>query len=72
MTDSKEITIHSTIDITTSALETIVQNSKLLAGRTEKGYYRVDTADKVGNMISRFLREKDFESWVKDLDNYSK
>jgi hypothetical protein len=34
--------------------------------------YKVDPADKVAEMISRFLLENDFESFVKDADNYKR
>ena len=64
------ITIHVNVDITPSSIATIVENMKKIAGRDEKGIYRIDTADKVSEMISRFLQEKDFESYVKDMNNY--
>ena len=64
------ITIHVNVDITPSSIATIVENMKKIAGRDEKGIYRIDTADKVSAMISRFLQEKDFESYVKDMNNY--
>ena len=38
------------------------------SGRNEKGHYTVDTADKVSEMISRFLLEKDFEGFVKSAE----
>ncbi len=72
MPDTKKmLTIHSTLSIPADALETIVGNAKKITGRNEKGYYRVDTADMVSEMISRFLLEKDFISWAEDLDNYA-
>ena len=43
----------------------VVKKAKEKAGRDEKGIYRVDTADKVGEMISCFLLEKDFEGYVR-------
>jgi len=72
MTPSRDILrVNVLIDIAPEALATIVENAKRLAGHDEQGIYRVDTADKVGEMISRFLQAKDFVSWVKDIDNYS-
>jgi len=53
--------------MTTRSLQTIVENAKKKVGRDEKGFYRVNTADKVSEMISRFLLEKDFESYVKNI-----
>jgi len=64
------ITVHVNVEITASSLQTIVENVKQLAGRYEKGVYRVDTADKVSEMISRFLFDNDFESYVKQIENY--
>ena len=64
------ITVHVNVEITTASLQTIVENVKQLAGRDENGVYRVDTADKVSEMISRFLFENDFEDYVKHIVNY--
>jgi hypothetical protein len=71
MTGSKDmITVHVNVEITAASLQTIVENAKHIAGRDEKGVYRVDTADKVNEMISRFLQDNDFEGYVKDIENY--
>ena len=71
MTESKKmITVHVNVDITVASLQTIVENVKRIAGRDENGVYRVDTADKVSEMISNFLFENDFEGYVKDIENY--
>ena len=71
MTESKKmITVHVNVDITVASLQTIVENVKHIAGRDENGVYRVDTADKVSEMISQFLFENDFEGYVKDIENY--
>jgi len=72
MTTSKEsITVHVNVDLTPASLEAIVANVKKIVGRNEKGGYRVDTADKVSEMISRFLMEYDFENYVKNIRNYN-
>ena len=71
MTESKEmITVHVNVDITVASLQTIVENVKRIAGRDENGVYRVDTADKVSEMISRFLLDNDFEGYVENIENY--
>jgi hypothetical protein len=71
MSESKDmITVHVDVEITAASLQTIVENVKQLAGRNEKGMYRVDTADKVSEMISRFLQNNDFEGFVKHIENY--
>ncbi len=64
------ITVNVNVEMTAASLRAIVENAKRLAGRDEKGHYRGDTADKVGEMISRFLLEKNFENYAKDLTNY--
>jgi hypothetical protein len=72
MTNTEEmILINANIEISVTALQTIVGNAKKAAGRDAKGHYRVDTADKVSEMISRFLMEKDFEGYVNIPDNYA-
>ena len=62
--------INAAVEITAQALEAIVENAKRIVGCDEKGRYHVDTADKVGEMISRFLFEKDFESYAQNIDNF--
>jgi hypothetical protein len=72
MTNSKDIVrIHVNVETTAGSLEAIVKNTKNIAGRDEKGRYQVDTADKVSEIISRFLVEKDFETYVKNIENYN-
>jgi len=65
------ITVNVNVDLSAGALEAIVGNAKKLAGRNEKGHYKVDTADKVSEMISRFLLENDFERFTGNIENYS-
>ena len=64
------ITVNVVIEMTTASLKAIVENAKHLSGKNEKGHYRVDTADKVGEMVSRFLFENDFEHFVTTPENY--
>jgi len=64
------IAVNVVVEMTSASLKAIVENAKHLSGRNEKGHYTVDTADKVSAMISRFLLEKDFESFVKTAENY--
>ena len=65
------IAVNVVIDLTPNALQAIVENAKRITGRNEKGHFKVDTADKVGEMISRFLIEKDFESYAQNPDSYN-
>jgi hypothetical protein len=72
MNESKEtIRINVNIEITPVSLQAIVENAKLIAGKDQRGVYRVDTADKVSEMITKFLLEKDFESFVLDINNFT-
>jgi hypothetical protein len=65
------ITVRAQIEITPEALQAVVANAKALTGRDERGVYRVDTADKLSEMVTLFLRKHDFESFVKNIQNYS-
>jgi len=64
--------VRTNVEMTAASLEAIVENAKKLSGPDEKGVYRVDTAEKVNEMISRFLLENDFESFVKNIHNYTR
>jgi len=71
MSESKQtLLVSADVELTPEALQAIVYYAKEIAGPDEKGVYRVDTAGKVGEMISKFLHEKDFEAYVQDIDNY--
>ena len=66
------VMVRANVEMTASSLKAIVENAKKVAGPDQKGVYRLDTADKVSEMISRFLLESDFESFVKNVDNYGR
>ncbi|MGD8512622.1 MAG: hypothetical protein PVG85_01625 [Deltaproteobacteria bacterium] len=71
MSETQEtIVVRANVEMTTASLQAIVANAKEVSGPDQKGVYRVDTADQVSGMISRFLLENDFESFVKDIENY--
>lgn len=67
---NEKLAVHVNVQISAHALQAIVANAKLLAAKDADGIYRVDTADQLSIMISRFLDEKDFDSYVLDLGNY--
>ncbi len=69
MNDS--VVVNANITLTAAALQNIVANAKANAPRNEKGYYQVDTADKVSEMITKFLFDKNFEAFAADPDNYT-
>lgn len=62
--------VNVNVEIPASALAAIVAHAKAAVGRDEKGHFRVDTAAKVGEMITKFLFERDFESYALDSDNF--
>jgi len=64
------IEVHTNVIMTTESLKAVVENTKKTAGKNEKGRLKVDTADAVGQMVSRFLLENDFEAFAKDESNY--
>ncbi len=63
------LVINVNVEIPATALQAIVANAKKIAGRDQKGIYRVDTADKVSQVISKFLLETDFETYAKDIQH---
>ena len=67
--EKNTLVINVNVEITATALQAIVENAKQITGRNSKGVYRVDTADKVSQVISRFLLENDFENYAKDIEN---
>jgi hypothetical protein len=71
MNDQKEtMRINVNVEVTPDSLQAVVQNAKAIVGKDQRGVYRVDTADLVSEMISKFLLEKDFEGYVSDTGNY--
>jgi len=64
------VRVHVNIELSAAALQAVVANTKKNAGTDEKGRYRVDTADALSDLISRFLQEKDFDAFSRDESNY--
>ena len=67
-----KLAVHVNVEISAAALQAIVANAKLMALKDTEGNCRVDTADQVSIMISRFLDEKNFDSYVMDPSNYTR
>ncbi|ACN14783.1 hypothetical protein HRM2_16750 [Desulforapulum autotrophicum HRM2] len=65
------VTVQVNLDITVESLKTVVANAKAVAGKDDRGVYRVDTADKLGEIISQFLMTADFQRFAADLKNYN-
>ena len=70
MSTADTVVVNANVTITAAALRAIVANAKAKAPRNEKGHYLVDTADKVSEMISRFLLDNGFEEYVSNSENY--
>jgi hypothetical protein len=64
------VRVHVNIELSAASLEAVVANSKKMAGRDKNGRFRVDTADTLAALISTFLREKGFDAFARDVDNY--
>lgn len=67
---SPVVRVHVNIELTADALQAVVANSKQKAGPDQNGRYRVDTADALSELISKFLKEKDFNAFARDVANY--
>ena len=48
------IEVHANVIMTTASLKAIVENTKKFTEPDEKGHYKVDTAEAVNRMISRY------------------
>ena len=68
---NEKLAVHVNVEISADALQAIVANAKLIAAKDADGICRVDPADQLSKIISRFLDEMDFDKYVLDLDNYT-
>jgi len=64
------IRVNVNIEISGATLQKIVQIAKDIVGRNDKGYYRIDTADLLEDLLSTFIDEKGFETYIEDRANY--
>ena len=69
-TGSNKLSIHINVLISASALQAIVSHTKQMAEKEVKGVFRVDTAEQVSTMVTCFLEKRDFDSYVRDINNY--
>lgn len=70
MTSQSTLRVHLNIEIPEAALQTIVSRCKAHTARDEKGHYRVDTADKVSELVSKYLQRDEFITFVDDPRHY--
>lgn len=68
--EKETVTVQVNIEILPEALQAVVASTKKLAAEDKEGYGKIDTADVLNVMISQFLLEKDFVTWVGDMGNY--
>ena len=68
--EENTVLINATIEVPAVALQVVVETARQMTGRDEKGHYRVDTADMVNRLLTRFVLEKDFVAIVSDPKNY--
>ena len=67
---SPSVKVHVNIELSAASLQAVVAHSKKKAGKDENGRYRVDTADALSDLISKFLRDKGFDEFARDMENY--
>jgi hypothetical protein len=68
--NSPVVNVHVNIDLPAAALQAVVANAKKKVGPDAQGRFRVDTADLLSDLITRFLQENGFEAFAKDMSNY--
>ncbi len=62
--------VNVVIQVSAAALQAVVAHSKKMAQKDAGGFCRVDTADCLSEMVTRFLKEKGFDDYVQDPLNY--
>lgn len=67
---SPSVRVHVNIELSAASLQSVVANAKKKAGTDGQDRYRVDTADALSALISKFLQQKRFDEFARDLENY--
>ena len=68
--ESPTVRVHVNIELSASSIQAVVANVKKKTSPDNQGRYRVDTADALGDLISAFLREKNFDEYADNEKNY--
>ncbi|OQY02135.1 MAG: hypothetical protein B6I26_02080 [Desulfobacteraceae bacterium 4572_130] len=63
--------VNTNVEITPETLQSIVLNAKTAAEKNKKGVIKVDTANKLSEIISLFLHKKNFENFAKNIKHYT-
>ena len=72
MPQDDKIVINTQIEISGQILQQIVSMAKKQQGPDARGHFNIDTADLVSGLISRFLVDGGFETYVADQRRYDK
>ena len=70
MPPEDHVVINVNLEIPGRTLERIVQTARALKGPDARGHFRIDTADLVAHLISRFLLVGGFAEYVAEGRNY--
>ncbi|MCB9481504.1 MAG: hypothetical protein H6680_06765 [Desulfobacteraceae bacterium] len=67
---AETIKIHARVELDPEVLENVKNRCKEIAKKKNLKMYEVDPADMVGELISKFLDEKNINEYSKDIKNY--
>ncbi|MDY0132551.1 MAG: hypothetical protein RBR53_07770 [Desulforegulaceae bacterium] len=67
---TETVKINSILELNPEVLENIKLRCKEVAKAKNLKMYEVDPADMVGELISKFLKEKDLTSYSRDIKNF--
>jgi hypothetical protein len=67
---SDTVRVNVTLTVSGETLQTIVGTAKEIVGKSEKGHYRIDTADLLEDLLSNFIAENGFDAYVGNRENY--
>ena len=70
MPQDDTVIINARNEIGGPTLHQIVSMAKKIKGPDAQGHYRIDTADLVSDLISRFLIDGGFEAYVAEKRHY--
>ncbi|MDJ0723005.1 MAG: hypothetical protein QNJ04_15320 [Desulfobacterales bacterium] len=70
MSNDDHVVINVNLEIPGRTLERIVHTAKTIKGPDGRGHFRIDTAELVSHLISRFLRDGGFAEYAAEGRNY--
>lgn len=72
MHQENTVQINANLKISGATLQKFVNTAKSIAGADNRGRYKIDTADLLSAMISQFLEEGGFDTYVEAHSNYAR